>query len=295
MNVDLEPGTYVVAVSGGVDSMALLDMLAKKPGLRLIVAHYDHGIRPDSPLDRELVQEVAWRHGLEFVYDEGHLGPNASEETARDARYAFLHQVRQASGAKAIVTAHHQDDMLETAILNMLRGTGRQGLVALRSRPTVKRPLLHIPKQDLISYAKKQRLSWREDSTNAELLHFRNYVRHQILPLFNEKKREELLQHISNMHELHTALETELINHLHLHPKTDELDRHWFIMLPHAVAREVLATWLRRHGVNDVSSSMLERLVVAAKTLSPGRQSDVDKIFILQIGKENLALKAQER
>src|SRR5665213_799396 len=134
MNVDLVPGKYVVAVSGGVDSISLLHILQAQPGVRLIVAHFDHGIREDSVEDRRLVQNVAREYRLPFVYDAGNLGVDTSEAAARQARYRFLRRVQQASGARAIVTAHHQDDLLETAILNLLRGTGRKGLTALSNR-----------------------------------------------------------------------------------------------------------------------------------------------------------------
>ena len=156
VNVGQEPGKYVVAVSGGVDSVALLHLLLEanderrtmndedspssvlRPPFRFVVAHFDHGIRKDSAEDRKLVQAMAQKiRGLPFVYDEGRLGPRASEATARLARYTFLRRVLQASGARAIVTAHHQDDLLETAIINLLRGTGRKGLTALGSRSDI--------------------------------------------------------------------------------------------------------------------------------------------------------------
>src|SRR5690606_4946866 len=129
----LEPGHYVVAVSGGVDSMALLDMVAKqsRPKVSFTVAHFDHGIRDDSHLDRRLVGEVAQRHNLPFVYERGELGAGASEALAREARYAFLRKVQHSTGARGIMTAHHHDDVVETAVLNMLRGTGRKGLSSL--------------------------------------------------------------------------------------------------------------------------------------------------------------------
>src|SRR3990172_5722177 len=133
-DVDIKLGTYVVAVSGGVDSVVLLHLLVQK-GQRaegrgqskynFIVAHFDHGIREDSKLDRELVQELAKKYNLPFVYNQGNLGPKASEATARDARYAFLNKVKDSVSAQAIITAHHQDDVLETAIINLLRGTNR--------------------------------------------------------------------------------------------------------------------------------------------------------------------------
>ena len=90
MKVQLEPGKYVVAVSGGVDSMSLLHALKDLPDVELVVAHFDHGIRPDSAQDRELVQKIADEYGLSFEYTQGHLGKDASEEQARKARYEFL-------------------------------------------------------------------------------------------------------------------------------------------------------------------------------------------------------------
>src|SRR5437870_1107332 len=113
--------------------MTLLDLLAKKPNVKLIVAHFDHGMRPDSEKDRQFVQVVTEKYGLPFVFSEGRLGPKASEATARTARYKFLEKTKKAEGAKTIITAHHQDDVLETAIINLLRGTGRRGLTALKS------------------------------------------------------------------------------------------------------------------------------------------------------------------
>jgi tRNA(Ile)-lysidine synthase len=295
MDITLEPGHYVVAVSGGVDSMALLDLLMQQGGNLLTVAHFDHGMRPDSVLDRQLVQKAATRYGLPFVYHREELGPGASEDVARQARYAFLQRVREACGAQAIVTAHHQDDVLETAVMNLLRGTGPRGLVALRSRGAIQRPLLRTPKSDLIAYAKDQGLPWREDSTNRELHHFRNYIRHRIMPRMNSAKRQELLRHIDTIEKSRAALRIELTNHLHMHPGISQLDRQWFVMLSHTVAREVLATWLRRGKVKDVSRAMLERLTTAAKTATPGRQIDVDKTHIFQINKQYLALHDRER
>ncbi|QQS18837.1 hypothetical protein IPL68_02130 [Candidatus Saccharibacteria bacterium] len=87
------------------------------------MAHFDHGIRPDSVEDRKLVQKLAKQYGLPFVYDRAELGAGASEAVAREARYAFLSRVKEAVGADAIITAHHEDDVLETIIINWLRGT----------------------------------------------------------------------------------------------------------------------------------------------------------------------------
>lgn len=281
----------MVAVSGGVDSMALLDMLRQQPDVSMVVAHFDHGIRPDTHEDRQLIQDVTRQHAIPFVYEEAQLGPGVSENTARVARYDFLRRAKEAHGAQAIVTAHHQDDLLETAVLNIMRGTGPRGLVSLRSRPGLERPLLHVPKKDLVAYAKDQGLVWREDSTNADTRYARNYVRQHIIPKFSAAQRQELLHHITQLGPVQQELEQLLVDYLHLHPGQSELNRHWFIMLPHAVSREVMLVWLQRHQVTDITSKTLERLVRAAKTYAPGQVADVDKIHVLHITKDSLALK----
>jgi len=290
MEVAIAPGTYVVAVSGGVDSMVLLDVLAGRDGLKLIVAHFDHGIRPDSGEDRALVRAAAEHYGLTFVYDADHLGPGASEAAAREARYKFLRTVRKATGADAILTAHHEDDVIETAIINMLRGTNRRGLTSLHAYSDVMRPLLGYTKQDILAYAREHSLGWREDTTNRDMRYLRNYVRHNVLAKLTDSERAELLKHISDLAKLNVDIERDLINHLHMHPAAGQLDRHWFIMLPHNVAREVLASWLRSFGIMNFDRKLLEKLIVGAKTLRVGKQMDVDKTHKVVINKGNLAL-----
>src|SRR5690606_26701133 len=104
---------YIVAVSGGVDSVVLLDMLSKKTEHELIVAHFDHGIRPDSHEDAAFVQKLAQRYGHTFEMKREELGAYASEATARERRYAFLGALAKKHQA-AVMTAHHLDDLVET-------------------------------------------------------------------------------------------------------------------------------------------------------------------------------------
>lgn len=299
MDVQLEPGAYIVAVSGGVDSVALLDMLhrnyADNPAYAFVVAHFDHGIREDSSLDRQLVQSMARSYGFAFESKKGRLPADASEDTARQARYEFLQDMRWRHNAKAIITAHHQDDVLETAVLNLLRGTKRKGVVSLRSKAQLTRPLLHVPKADLIAYATRHNLKWREDSTNKELRYLRNYIRHKLLNSLQEADRKKLLQLIRNLQKASEPLEAELAAYLNSQPAADQLDRQQFIMLPHDVAREVMASWLRTHKVQDISSDMIERLVRAAKIFVPGRRADVDKNYVIKVTKSRLALIKRER
>lgn len=290
MRVELEPGKYVVAVSGGVDSVTLLDLLAHNSKVGMTVAHFDHGIRSDSQLDRKLVQQLAKKYGLPFAYHEGHLGPSTSEATARAERYKFLRQVQHATRADAIITAHHQDDVIETAIINMLRGTSRKGITSLKDHRHLRRPLLHIPKKDIHAYAKDQGLVWREDSTNQDTTLLRNYVRRVLVPKLGAKGRQDMLNHIGHLSVINRAIDNDLMLYLHLQPSRQILDRHKFAMLPHDVALEVMAQWLRSHEVTAFDRKLLEVLVIKSKMLEPGKKVDIDSKHRLLMGNEVIAL-----
>jgi tRNA(Ile)-lysidine synthetase-like protein len=285
-----KPGKYVVAVSGGVDSTALLDILTTQPNLDLVVAHFDHGIRPDSNEDRELVEKAAGIHRIPFVYQEGKLGVKTSEARAREARYKFLRGVLNEHGASAIITAHHQDDLIETAMLNMLRGTGRKGITSLKSRTDVLRPLLNVPKVELISYAKGRNLEWREDETNQDTNYLRNYVRHNVMPNFSDKDRQKFLVIISNLSDTNKELDASLVKYL-----STNLDRQLLISAPHDVAREIMSEWLRQNGIRDFSRNNIEKLVIAAKTGGVGKKFPVLKGRHMIVNKHDLALEGLER
>jgi tRNA(Ile)-lysidine synthetase-like protein len=295
MFTSLQPGRYIVAVSGGVDSVVLLDLLQRQPELNITVAHFDHGIRDDSAEDRKLAGELAAKYKLPFVYDEGHLGPAASESEAREARYRFLHTVRQNIQAAAIITAHHQDDVLETALLNLLRGTGRKGLTSLQSTDHIKRPLLHVPKHQLINYAKANGLKWREDSTNLDTRYRRNYVRSQLMTQLTAMQRHKLLAHIRYLQQLNHKIDRHIAEQLLLQPAANHLERSYFVKLPHSVSKEVLAAWLRQNGVRQFDRKGLERIVVAMKTYAPNQAIDVNQEYTVEVGKEILALKPRDR
>ena len=283
------PGKYVIAVSGGVDSMTLLDVLCRLPDVEVVVAHFDHGIRKDSEQDRRLVEATAARHGLSFVWAAGRLGAGVSEATARAARYAFLRGVQRQVGARAIVMAHHRDDVLETAIFNLLRGTGRKGLASLRSRPGIIRPFIHIYKDELLAYAQAHNLVWREDSTNSDEDYARNYIRRRIVPRLDDRQRQLLETYVTQAEASNQVID-QLLEALLPRP-AGQLDRGWFIMLPHQVAREVMAAWLRQNGRVDFDRKAIERLVAAAKVALPGKRSDIAKGSALYIGKDLLKIR----
>lgn len=276
--------TYIVAVSGGVDSVVLLHkLIARKNASTVqplnpstfIVAHFDHGVRSDSARDAEFVKELAADHGLKFEIGHGKLGSGASEEVARNTRYAFLRRVQRKYEATAIITAHHQDDVLETMIMNMLRGTSPRGLVGF-SQPDIMRPLLNIPKAALLEYAKTHALTWREDSTNTDTAYLRNYIRLKLLPKLKAADRATLLDiraHVSElMHEI-DSLSAKFLVQL---SDGGAVVRARFVPLPFVVQKQIMAYYLRAAGVL-INADMVERATVAVKTLLPGKHIELQK------------------
>lgn len=295
MKVEVPKGKYVIAVSGGVDSIALLDLTSKLNGLELVVAHFNHGIRPDSDEDEEFVIQATKRYGLPIEVGRGHLGANTSEEKAREARYQFLKEVQRQYNADAIMTAHHQDDLIETAILNLLRGTGRRGLSAISDNPAILRPLLHLPKKEILKYAGSHNLKWREDSSNQDIQYLRNYIRHQIVPKLDKRQRQELLSHLDNLGQTNKILNQEIANLSQKIGNKHTINRTKFISLPAEVGNEVLAHILREAGIRQFDKKTIERLAAVIKTSRPGTRADVINGAFLEMTASGALLRTSVR
>ena len=183
----LPPGRAIVAVSGGPDSVALLDLLVKTRDahkLDLVVAHADHGIHPDSGRVAEQVRSLATSWGLDSEIGRLELGGDASETEARLARYAWLEGARLRQGAGVIFTAHHADDQVETVLMRVLAGSGPAGLAGMASvRGAVVRPLLGVTRADLQRHLEETGLQTWNDPANASARHLRSWLRHQLLPM----------------------------------------------------------------------------------------------------------------
>lgn len=181
--------TLVLGVSGGVDSITMLDLFIKSEiNLNLIVAHLNHGVRIESDKDEKLVQKLADKNNLEFVSKK--ITPPRSgnlEEELRIIRRRFLIETAEGQKANFVAIAHNVNDQVETFFLNALRGSGSAGLGAMRmSDNKIIRPLLNFPRSEIEKYAEENNLTWYEDKTNEDITYKRNYLRHKIFPLFGE-------------------------------------------------------------------------------------------------------------
>jgi tRNA(Ile)-lysidine synthase len=242
------PGRYLVAVSGGADSIALLHVLATSGRYELVSAHFDHGLRADSALDAQLVEETARALGVPSVSQAAHLG-QASEAVARQHRYEWLEQARVEAGAAAIVTAHHRDDLVETSVLNLARGSGRHGLAPMHRGPLL-RPLLEVSRAQLRAYNAHHRLQWREDPTNADIANPRNFLRHRLLAQAPAGWTDRYAALIGRQATLNAVIDD------HLAPLLDQ------------------SSWTRRQLRDLTLPEVAELLHAAVRRLDPGAQLD---------------------
>src|SRR5256886_6354594 len=181
------PGPAVLAVSGGLDSVALLDLMhsvAPERGLLLVVAHADHGIQMESGKVGRMVRRLAATYAVPFELGELNLGPEATETAAGRARYAWLTEVQRRHAARYLVTAHHADDQVETILLRVLKGSGPAGLAGMpaRGRGGIVRPLLPFNRAELREYVAERGLAFHDDPANRDPRHLRSWLRVTLLP-----------------------------------------------------------------------------------------------------------------
>ena len=264
----VSPKKYLIAVSGGVDSVVLLEMLAKKHE-NILVAHFDHGIREDSKEDAIFVRQLAVKYGVKFFTKREELGANASEEKARRARYKFLRELSEKQNA-TIVTAHHLDDVVETIIINMVRGTGWRGLAVLNAED-IYRPLINFKKQEIINYAKQNNLKWREDSTNSLNVYMRNIVRHKIV-LNNEQKNELQILHQEQIR-LAKEIKSEVTSLLKSIKNDNKISRYFINSIDQASAYEII----RELTKGELTPSQIDSVINAIKTQRNGTIFEASK------------------
>lgn len=251
--------------------------------MNLLVAHFDHGIRPDSREDTKLVANLAQKYGLEFATRREELGPNASEELARERRYGFLRELADKHGAQ-IITAHHQDDLVESIAINLIRGTAWRGLAVLNS-PGVVRPLLGMTKAEILDYAKDNSLDWHEDSTNSDTKYLRNSLRKKCAKLDLDTKRL-LLLYRNRQVVLRQQIETEIQKLA----SVQKYSRYFVINIPEPAAIEFVRSVIGHDtGVMPTIPQAIAA-VQAIKTLPAGSRFDVGGGVKLQFTKTDFAI-----
>lgn len=298
LNVKLLDMKYILAVSGGIDSVALLDMVASDADFRqryfagaefsadFIVAHFDHGIRGEqSHMDAEFVRRLAGKYGIKFVLGQGDLSANSSEEQARVARYQFLRQICQDNNAQ-LVAAHHKDDIIETVAMNLIRGTGWRGLAPMSGN--VIRPLVNFYKADLVRYALEHDLDWVQDQTNYSLKYFRNRVR-MMLTGVSVADKDKMFELYQRQAKLRGEIESELAQLVEANVRRVDngfiLKRYFMTMLPADCAIEIL----KYLTGNNLLYSQLMDCLMFIKTAQPHKKL-IYKNVQLEVSKREAAV-----
>ena len=221
-NLIADGDKLILALSGGIDSMVLADLLLKAK-VEFVAAHCNFHLRgEESDGDEKFVREYSEKHGIQcFVkhFDTEKCATENSvsiEMAARDLRYTWFEELRQQLGYDKIAVAHHADDQAETFFINLLRGAGLRGLKGMQPQNgVVIRPLLWASREQIHQYAVENQITWREDHTNAETVYLRNKIRNQLLPAFDELHPEarqglyKSLEHLASENELYRALLNE--------------------------------------------------------------------------------------
>ena len=289
------PESLLVGVSGGVDSVALLHALVKI-GRRPVVLHFDHGWRAESGADAEFVRELARQLGLKYAGGKMRATSTARghrEADARAARYAFFAKMSKRLGTPHLVLAHHADDQVETFLLQLLRGSGAAGRgmdpVSERDGLVLHRPWLGIWKKEIVAYARRHKLIWREDATNADTRHRRNLIRRRVLPYLEKQFGKPVTENLFRAAEIARA-ESEWLDALCAKmAKEAELSVKALRSSPLAQQRRTLLRWLQARGVKDISFAdveavrgLLENAGSAKVNLSEGRfaRRRAGKIFV---------------
>ena len=214
--------TILATVSGGVDSVVMLDLLIAA-GYRTAIAHCNFKLRGnESDADADFVESLAADYSVRFHKIDFQTGKHAADEgisvqmAARNLRYSWFEEIRAVNNYHYIATAHNQDDILETFFINLSRGTGIRGLTGIPSKSgKLIRPLLFASREDIMDHATTTGLSYREDSSNASEKYLRNKIRHRLLPMLEEQNpsfRRSMMETISKLSETEKLFREELDN-----------------------------------------------------------------------------------
>ena len=188
--IDIKNKSFLCAVSGGVDSMVLTDLLNKSK-LNFSVASCNYKIRKESDQEIEMIKSICKRNNIKFyskvIKSQTENNGNSFQMIAREKRYKWFNELMSDNNYDYLLTAHHADDNVETILLNLTRTTGLRGFIGIpESKNKILRPLINFGKDDILSYAKNNKLDWSEDSSNSSDIYFRNKIRRNVIPILKE-------------------------------------------------------------------------------------------------------------
>jgi len=286
LNSEYSTKNFILAVSGGIDSMVLLDGFDKL-NLNIEVAHFNFQLRgTESDFDEKLVKEICSKNNIPFNKNSANTTAYAKEkglsiqEAARELRYNWFFDLLNKKNAHYIVTGHHADDSIETFFINLLRGSGIKGLCGIKNTQQIIRPLLPVSRLDIERYAKNNNICFRNDTSNESLKYKRNFIRKKIIPEFNkelEASSSSILKSISHLAQANEYLEKKLLEDAEKITSTNGSTT--FIATKQLIENIVLYSVLSKYGFNksQVKSIQADTLATGKKHYSSTHELLVDR------------------
>jgi tRNA(Ile)-lysidine synthase len=297
---------YLIGVSGGRDSVALLHWLVDAGYKRLVVCHLNHRLRGrSSDADARFVEKLAARYQADFELGSADVRALAKkkmisiETAAREARYSFFAKAAHRHRCDTTFLAHHADDLVETFLFNLIRGSGLTGLTAMRDVSTrdlqdikrliIVRPLLSVWRKEIDNFVRQHRLKFREDATNKNSAPIRNRIRNRVIPYLENTLGRNIRQNIWRTAMIAAEEETWIESQLRDASEAD-LSVVKFRTLPVALQRRAILKWLRAQNIANIGFDAVERVrsladpdaLIAKVNLSENRHARrrAGKIFI---------------
>ncbi len=282
---------YIIGVSGGCDSMALLDMLVKN-NYQVIIAHVNYNLRNDTEEDYKVVHDYALLHNVPFEYKEvtsNEYKEGNFQSVARDIRYDFYKELYDHYHADGLLLAHHKDDVLETIYMHLERKSITSYL-GIKEKTVIKdmtviRPLLSLHKQDLRDYCINNHIAFHDDYTNFETHFTRDRIRNTVLNTYSEEEKEALLNKANEINKKQALLEEKAQEYIVQYNKNNSID--YTIILP-----ELMDTflYLLLNEYVEVSGSLIDEVKHQIKSNKPNIQMNlsVNYLFIKEYHNINI-------
>lgn len=290
--------TVVLAISGGPDSIYLLNLCAtlsktisKIRGFKIIVAHVNHQLRgKESDRDEQFVRALCKKEKLPFELERlGKIKKGNLEEESRIRRYKFFELIRDKYSAKWVITAHHRGDNIETVLNNMVRGSFLNGLTGMDTvceNRHLLRPMLNISKEEILKSLRKNKTKYRVDKSNEDTKYSRNLLRHKVIPLLREINPnfdETFHENMINIKETVDWLDTYIREWMEKNQTENGIILQNFLTLPEFLQKSVLAELYKRTNGNirKFNRNHLQQILEILKSKKSGLKKEFgDNTFI---------------
>jgi len=298
----------IIGVSGGPDSICLLNILVKLKeefNLTLFVVHINHSLREEADFEEEYVKRIAAQFNVEFFSKKVDINQLAievkksTEEVARNVRYEFFNEILNKVKANKIAVAHNLNDSVETFLMNLIRGTGIDGLCGIqKENGNIVRPLIDISRDEIEEYIIENKLIAMRDKTNSESIYTRNKIRNELIPYMKEINPEVInsiyrtSKVLLSNREIIKEIISEKYDEIRLKEKSVALDKNKFLQLNSGLKNEILRLAINEFNGDlvDVSMGTIDNAINIIENSQSGAVAKISKNVKIKISYDKLVL-----